>query len=1424
MADKKTKHILNLAGELNDFLVDFFSKEEFSLYERDQVENIEVLNYIIVSSVESAEDVAKEYDTLKNEIEVICYENSSNVREFLLSNGRLIINEKIKDNTLGNYVLSKFFSKFSSIHLDDSLPDQIDKIESFKLTNHLSAGHSIDEVSVHAFEAGFNLVPVRGFIDHAIYYFSYLKQAGLAGVPFEFEYGNNEEFFAVNIHASVKNFVAEYMIDSFGSVNSNDPLKYLLGVLGQNCDFLDLTYIENPGKVVITGFFSKNNLESLKGIAFNNILTSTQVLTQVEKKVAQYKPFIEKEEALLEKQNNLEGKNLPGGILDMISNLAEDSVLRDSELSDKITNFMVSQFENKYPDQSISEFSFKNFETFSLEFDPVDTIGKLSVDDKKHLVEKIQKMNLINAYNDEVTKVREGLKNDKNLVKELEDTISTDLASKVTEHIGVDLLNNILGKDSAGPEENSQVEESLFGEFTPSVPSNFEVDSAFDSIVPEFDSPHFDAASVVTDVQGLLSEVDSSQTIEDNTFDMDGFSETVPDFGDESLDGFMTIYDSGDEKPFSQSLSGGPKENQNSIKIGGGPDDPESATLVKGGKEEADDFVQKISGMPKDKDSDFVKSFSNSFDENSKDGKFLFKSSSTEERKKELKMFVKSTLDESPGLEAMDQKIKAFIHKEAPDRINAGLENYAKKLGLTLDELNEEQISTFKDTELPIILTDLVNDEDSIDEFKGELESFLSEDVTEVPMPGFDIVAPQTSISNFEATFKKNLEDKLSKMEEIAKSDDKYVLSENSLPEEKMHTLIQETMRESFEAEFKLSNASPEEISAKEAQLIKDLSSTLHMNEDDVRAIVKGASDLARDKEKQIVADKLYGEGDLDETKNFSADGSEENDYVQQTSSKAEATLISKLKEVEEENKKLKTGMSALQLQLSAGNDVKDKFEKIMAESEVSEKDVTVVSGINDPALNAVEKKQVISALKDGEPISSETAEKLQRSLEKENEIIELAKAAETQIKKFQLESEKKDALFKTELAKAQKAVSAKDMVLQKAKDSLRNFMAKKEKETVGLKGQVNELNQKLKNDQSTQLKTQVKNLNREKENLIRTADVYKNKLESMAKSMTSNKKEDNSTVLTEENRNLSRLKNQLENKLAAESKLKKSFEDRFQKAKEAETKARSEATNATNELKLVQGQIKTLKDQNTKLVQSAASSGNLSANKISKELDHVKGKNSKLQEKVSSLTKKLEEVSGAASSTTTQAKSSIDIDAISKNPLQAKAELLKSGKEVDLLKDQNQKLQNKIEELNGKYKDTHIRSLTPEVIKENLESREAHEEKQAKKELDLLKGQNEQLQGKIKELVGKMKKMDESKNSAPVDGGSAKEKRLEQSVKKMNMELTKARGEAAEKKKEAMKSKTEVTGLKNQIAKLKKDLEKAQKLAVPAKGKKKAA
>lgn len=1336
----------------NSWQTYFDQTDEVKIYAREEVENIADLDYIIVESMTHANEVTKEYNTTKNDIQIICIDQKTEIRNFLLSNGRLCISEHFLKSPLGYFLLDKFLQRKSSIHLLENHGETIEDYHDFKVTNHLNTGEVIDELSVNAFEKGFKLVPIRSYIDHTIYYLTYLKQAGLAGIPFEFEYGFSEHFMAINVHATVKNFVAEYMIDSFGKMNSDDPLKYLLGVMAHACDFLDLTHVENPSKLILTGYFNKGAEHKVSGIAFNNIKTTSQIISEVEDRVSGYRPQKDKTERNEKRVEDLGDKSLAGGLLAAVQPPPAGSVLAEKPATtEEVITFLIDNFEKAYPDRELSEFDRSNLNQFIAGVSDIDFVERLTDEDKDYLVERIQKFNLSKAYDEEIKSIREEIANDAFVIQEFKDTMNEEVAKKISDHIDTNLLNEILAKDedtSAVRKEKTSHVEKL---------PQFSVDDAFETLDSSFAgaSGNFDASSVVDGLDLGDGKDDFAQNIAGG--DEDLFQNTtVPSF-DVEEDVFSDLFESDVENSFAQKITGTSglgdensrvggtfEEIEPTIKIGGGPDDAESATMVKGGKEVADDFLQKIKGMPSEPEDDFVQAFSNSFNDSQDKGLFNFKTSNVEDREKEVKRFVKNTLDTSEKLTGLEMSVKAFVHKEAPKRINQGLEHYASRLGKTLENLSQDDMTKFNNEVFPGLLAEVINDEDQINEFKKDLEGYFNNLDTGVESSGLPNTSPKASV--FEAQFKVNLERKLEDYTNVSKEDDKYVIEDNSMSESDMQSLIQETMKETFDAAFTFDNATPEEIEKKEKQIISELSQTLKMPEDDVTTIVKGASEKLKEKEQQIVAEKVFGEQTFDEGVIPPVENSE--GYTQVTNTKGEAALIEKLKNSEDENKRLKTELSAMELKLSMGDDVKDKFEEVMdelANEDLSDSGESTVSS----SLNKEEKEELLAKLSSDENLDPDIADKLKKSIEKESEVVELAKQAEAHLRKAQLESEKKDTLFKTELAKAQKTIKAKELVLEKAKSSMKNLVQKKEKEMVELRAQVNNLNQKLNNDQSAQLKTQVLALKNEKESLTRTAEVYKGKLEAMAKNVEAKKNDDNSAAIAEENRNLKNLKTQLENKMNSEAKTRKSLEERYQKAKQAETQAINNAQKYQSELKSQSGQLKILKDQNAKLVQNA-SSAKTSAKpnpKMLKEVTQLKAQNSKMHAKLQELTKQL---------------------------------------------------QVKMQEINQ------MNRVTPAATQTKADSGQD----------EVLKRKNSELTSKVKELQDKLKKAEKGASTSSAESGSAKEKKLEQNVKKLNTELTKARNESVERKKEAMKFKTELTGLKNKMKVMEKDLEKAKKHA----------
>src|SRR5690606_2542956 len=241
-------------------------------------------------------------------------------KDFLLSNGRLALKEGMLQEETYQVLLTHFFQKFTSVHLNDLFPNFFEEFHQFDVSDHSSIGQLTDEVANLALNRKFNPVTLRTFIDHLIYYFTYLRQAGLAHAPFEFECGFKEDTCVIEVHVTMRNFVAEYLMDSFGSINSHDPLQFLLSIVQKSCQFLHINYIESSGKLIFIGVWQKNIPQFSGNIAFQNILSTEQTLAVLENKIHEYK----------EVDTDLEpiaNEKLPGNIIEMVISPDKNSFL-----------------------------------------------------------------------------------------------------------------------------------------------------------------------------------------------------------------------------------------------------------------------------------------------------------------------------------------------------------------------------------------------------------------------------------------------------------------------------------------------------------------------------------------------------------------------------------------------------------------------------------------------------------------------------------------------------------------------------------------------------------------------------------------------------------------------------------------------------------------------------------------------------------------------------------------------------------------------------------------------------------------------------------------------------------------------------------------------------------------------------------------
>ena len=1116
-------YILNLAGDLSESLEEFFQHLDVEILERNQCEDYQQLNFILIASEFDAANASKDYSVDKNEIQLICLGEVKQMQSFLLNNGKLAIGEELLDSGFGKLILHKFFNKSYDIHLDESYPTTFKELNEFKLMSHLNSGFYSDQVILDAFNNGYNIVSIRSFLDHAIYYLTYLKQAGLAGAPFQVEYSNSSEVYAVNIHLSVKNFVAEYLLDSFGSVNSKDPLQYLLGVVQRSCDFMEITYVEKPGKLILTGFWTQSGKKKVGGVAFNNILTSAQSLRQLDRRIKEYQGAQTEQ---LKQQNSLEqlkDKNLPGGILEIVLKSEEEEGIfkEDPKKAAMLVAFVAEKFDEIHPNKNIDDMSSEDFQEIVADYPDLNIKEELTEEDIENIQEKVKSKNITNAYQEEVEKVRGVLAEDDDFKKELTETLSEEVVNKVTGKIDIDeTLNRIMG--SKDDDKSSQL------------------------------------------VKGNKDKNDANQLVKGTKDEADS--------------------------------------NQH---INGSKTDEEAKHTLKGGKEAADNFMAKLSGLKDDKNN-FMSNLSKSLADETKKMNWNV-SSGGPGNNQPARELVSRVLQNSAS--NLDPTVKSFLQDQVPKSLNNRLHEFSNSLGKKVNELSDKDMAKFQE-QIPEIVNKLTSGPE-VQKFKMNL---LHQD--EVIVKDLE-QRPNQFINKIKDKMQNKLNSKGIKLEPSDK-DGGAKLNPASSQQQIVKEILQESMKEVIAQDFVLKNASREEVTQKEKLLLKSLTEDLNLAPEDAAEVVQEAITKVKHKEMQTVVDNLF-------EKQKAQESTSENSEPKGITDNA---LMEKLYISDLEKKNLEKRMHMLENQLESTETAFRNMEQIAKKAQIKAQESAKklseeISAHN--LMSAEEKKAKLEALRNG-TLTQDDANNFANVIEKESEILDVAKDADTLVKKLQIEMGHREAKFKSEIQRYVKLVKAKDLVVQKAKEGIKNFSEKKETEKKELMRQVTDLNQRLEDNNVGQLKAQINELKSLNENLKNSQAAYKKKVEVFAQKVNSSQNKDITKRMQEENRSLKSKYNQLENNLAKEKKQFSVLEQKLKTTKMTEGKLQADYSAAKGKIISLESKFKKLQEEYTRLKSKPTAPNKATDVNLSQELKKSNQQVISLQQKLKEMQLKLNE------------------------------------------------------------------------------------------------------------------------------------------------------------------------------------------------------
>ncbi len=270
--------ILNLAGALTEELSSYLANKGVRVID-PMTENV-VLDWthIFVRDLESFDAVGDTYATLENDIKLISLSQPRDLKNFMMNNGKLVLDESWLLGPFGSFILDKFFQEFGGVNLSDNYP-KFKEHGSFNITNPFNTGEYLDHLVYNAFENGMSALSIKTYFDHILMYLTSLKNKGRVGFPIEVSYGTFSDVYGLQMHFYSENMQIEDVTNSLTSSITKTPEEYLLYVSLQSSDFFDFTYLPEVNKVVITGLWTKDeNIKTQnKGMMFTHSLMESAV-------------------------------------------------------------------------------------------------------------------------------------------------------------------------------------------------------------------------------------------------------------------------------------------------------------------------------------------------------------------------------------------------------------------------------------------------------------------------------------------------------------------------------------------------------------------------------------------------------------------------------------------------------------------------------------------------------------------------------------------------------------------------------------------------------------------------------------------------------------------------------------------------------------------------------------------------------------------------------------------------------------------------------------------------------------------------------------------------------------------------------------------------------------------------------------------
>ncbi len=280
--EKSTKEIfiLNLAGPLSKEVQEYFSQKNLKIVDPNLSQEICEWTHILTKNISDFTQLNKTYRTIEKDISIISLSKLEDPQNFILCNGKLVLDEIWFKGPFGSFILDKLLLDSVDLQLNQNYP-KFTEVGAFNVVNPFSTGDYVDRLVQNAFDGDFSALSIRTYFDHILTFLVGLKTKGKAGLPFEISYGSFNDVFALQIHFYADGLLLEDLIGSFSPMKSKKPEEFILTVAINSVDFFDFTYISQVGKVVLTGLWSKDSQIKFenKGFLFSTISSQSNLAT-----------------------------------------------------------------------------------------------------------------------------------------------------------------------------------------------------------------------------------------------------------------------------------------------------------------------------------------------------------------------------------------------------------------------------------------------------------------------------------------------------------------------------------------------------------------------------------------------------------------------------------------------------------------------------------------------------------------------------------------------------------------------------------------------------------------------------------------------------------------------------------------------------------------------------------------------------------------------------------------------------------------------------------------------------------------------------------------------------------------------------------------------------------------------------------------